>query len=497
MKGRGADEPEDETLPPGAGELIYLREVLGISRKDHAHRLGHADDSLLRKYERGDKPLSRGAFKATVEPIGHAPETVDALLALHPLVKHLPPEEPPSPVALRRPELVRIDRACLAAATGVVECLRPLLIREKKRIKAEAQRNEAEEIWPELQVASWKRRRELVETWPRYRTWAMAERICEASIKAAAHRADQALDLARFALFIGERIEEIFRDRTAGYCWAHVGNAQRVGEDFEGADRSFVRAWRLWNAGVGSDPDLLLEWKLFSLEASLRRAQRRFPEALERLDDARKCSGRNRLAASRILMNRSNVFHQAGDAESALAALEEATPLIEGLGDPQLLVALRFNRADLLTRLERYEQSERLLLPVRQMAAAQGNGLSLLRVDWLEAKICAGLGNKEEAMARLDKVCEDFTARKHPYDAALSGLDLALLKLEAGFTTDAKWVAVRLAWIFDSKKIRREALAALRIFYDAAMQEAATVELTRQVIADIERTRHSASAASD
>ncbi|MFL6202325.1 MAG: hypothetical protein ACJ76J_24415, partial [Thermoanaerobaculia bacterium] len=49
-----------------------------------------------------------------------------------------------------------------------------------------------------------------------------------------------------------------------------------------------------------------------------------------------------------------------------------------------------------------------------------------------------------------------------------------------------------LAWIFRLKKMDQEALVALRLFYDAALQGTATVELTRQVIADIERVRRSA-----
>ncbi len=68
-----------------------------------------------------------------------------------------------------------------------------------------------------------------------------------------------------------------------GYCWAHIANARWVGNDHSGADEAFARAWDLWRAGSAqSDPDLLAEWRLLDLEASLRRAERRFPESLER-----------------------------------------------------------------------------------------------------------------------------------------------------------------------------------------------------------------------
>lgn len=492
MKRREPDGPEDGGLPPGARELMYLRELAGLTRREHATRLGHKGESTLRKIENGDKSASRSYLAAAVEPIGHSQEAVDALLALHPALRHLPPAEPHSPVALDHGELERIDRACLGAVAGLVECLRPLMIRERKRIKAEEARQEAEALWPDLRGEGWKERRRLVETWPVYRTWAMAERACEASERIAAQRADQALELAVFALFIAERIEESNRARAMGYSWGYIGNAKRVGEDFDGADRAFARAWHLWPAGEDADPDILPEWRLLDLEASLLRAQHRFPEALERLDRAWKRSRGNKLAAARILVKKSNVFHQMGNAESALAVLDEAAPLIEELKDAQLLFALLFNRADNLVRLERHQEAALLVPAVRAMAAGQGNGLSLTRVDWLEAKVKDGLGDKDEAMRLLEKVCGKFTSDEHPYDAALSALDLARLKLEAGHISEVRWLAASLVGIFTSKKVHREALLALRLFYDAAMSGTATVDLARQVIADIEQVRLSA-----
>ncbi|MFP5284703.1 MAG: hypothetical protein ACLGI9_03095, partial [Thermoanaerobaculia bacterium] len=454
--------------------------------------LGHRDDSLLRKYEQGGRLFSRDAFVSLVEPIGHGSEAVDVLLALHSLLRHLPPPGPLSPVSPRPDQIERIDRACLGAAAGLVECLRPLMIREAKRMRAEAARREAEAAWANLKDKGWKERRNLVKTWPRYRTWAAAERVCEASERMASHRADLALDLAKFALFIAERVEESLRARTQGYCWAYYANAQRVGEDFDGADRAFARAWALWEAGADSDPDLLQEWRILDLEASLRRAQHRFPQALERLNKAWARSGGNKLAAGRILLKKEHVLQQMGDAEGALRVLDEAAPLVEELGDAQLLFALRFNRADLLARLERFQKAAPLLPEIRAMAVKRGAGLSLARVNWLDAKVLAGLGSKEEAMERLEEVVGKFTDSEHPYDAALVALDLAALKLEAGYRSEVKWLAAGLRGIFSSKKINREALVALHLFYDAALQDAATVELTRQVITEIERVRRSA-----
>ncbi|MEA2560842.1 MAG: MalT-like region [Acidobacteriota bacterium] len=479
---------KDKDLPPEALALKYLREAAGVHRKDHSARLGHADDTLLGKYERGDKEMSRDLLVSMVEPVGQTPEAVDALIALHRLVKHVPLEEPSSPVSLDRRELEWLDRTCLAMARTLLEDVRDELIRWKKKRKARAARQEAERLWPGLQKASPRRRRELVKIYPRYRTWAMAERVCAASIRAAAHDAGDALELARFALFIAERVPEGFRSRIEGYCWGHVANAQRVGNDWDAADQSFVRTWQLWHADA--DTDLLPEWRLYSLEASLRREQHRFPEALAQLDLAWDRSMGNRWAAAHILLQKANVLEQMEDLEGALRVLDEAAPLVEGVEDPQLLFALRFNRADNLLRLEHFQEAVILVPEVRTMAVEQGDALSLTRVLWLEAKALSGQGRKSEGMDRLQQVWDDFSERSLPYDAALSALDLAVLKLEA--CLPVREMALGLAWVFHSKKIHREALVALRLFCQAAEQEAATVELTRRTIAEIERVRRTA-----
>ena len=56
-------------------------------------------------------------------------------------------------------------------------------------------------------------------------------------------------------------------------------------------------------------------------------------------------------------------------------------------------------------------------------------------------------------------------------------LALAVLWLNAGRTAEVKELAIALGWIFKAQGIDREALAALKLFCDAARQESATVEL--------------------
>ena len=361
----------------------------------------------------------------------------------------------------------------------------------------EEARKEAAQVWTALERFPIQRRKHLLGLSLRAsRSWALAERISHESERKAAHNAGEAVELAELALEIAERApgEESWRLRLKGYCWAHLGNARRVANDLAGADTAFAQAGHFWEAGADSDPGRLAGWRLCDLEASLRRDQRRFLEALQLLEQARARCGNDPLATGRILLKKEHVFDVMGDSEGALAVLGEAAPLIEASGDLRQLFALRFNMAADLAQLERYEEAAKLLPQAQQSAIQQRNELDLIRVAWLRAKVAAGLGQTEEAIAGLEQVGQDFTAREMPYDAALSWLDLAVLLLKAGRTAEVRELAVRMVRIFQGQEdFVREALAALQLFCEAALREAATVELALRVIADIKQARRSAS----
>lgn len=472
--------------------LIYLRSKRGWSKKRLAAELGFADDRLISRYERGEKPLSRENLHRMAACLGYAREAVDALLSLDRFIPPPPPEEDTSPVALSLEELQTIDRTALTAGWTFAEHLQTVLRRNWKAAKAEEDRHQAGDLWKLLEPATREERRRLVDVFPDFRTWALAVRVCEESVRAAAHRVDRALELADLALFVAGRVpgEEGWRSCLQGFAWAHVANARRVANDFDGADEAFTQAWDL--SRIGSDSGLLPEWRLLDLEASLRREQHRLPEALELLSRARALCGESKHAIARILLKKEHIFDQMGDTEGALAALAEAAPFVSELKDSHLLFAHHFKTANNLYHLGRYTEAAKRLSQVRELAIEQGNELDLIRVLWLEARVASGQGKVQGAIAALEQVQRDFTNHELPYDAALSSLDLALLWLEAGRIAEVSELARRMAWIFASKKIHREALAALALFSEAARQKTATADLTRSVIARVEEVRRSA-----
>ncbi|HEY2293943.1 MAG TPA: helix-turn-helix transcriptional regulator, partial [Thermoanaerobaculia bacterium] len=131
----------------------------------------------------------------------------------------------------------------------------------------EEQRREAEEIWTNLQAYPMSRRRRLLELGQgAYPDWAVAERICEASLQAAEGEPDQALELADLALFVAGTIQDKGRrSRVEGYCWAHLAHARRAAHDLAGAEEAAARAWKLWQTGEAADPGLLSEGRLSDL----------------------------------------------------------------------------------------------------------------------------------------------------------------------------------------------------------------------------------------
>src|SRR5207244_5694522 len=107
---------------------------------------------------------------------------------------------------------------------------------------ARAARRAAGRLWRRLRVATPAQRRLLVEKTREAQTWAVVERLCAESAKAAAHDADLALELALLARRAAELAptEEPWRSALLGYVLAFFANALRVRGDLRGADEAFA-----------------------------------------------------------------------------------------------------------------------------------------------------------------------------------------------------------------------------------------------------------------
>jgi transcriptional regulator with XRE-family HTH domain len=479
---------ERKKLSAEALALIYLREARRWTQQELARAKGHSGNhKLISRYENGALPLSRKELDAMAAQMGYSREAVDGLLFIYSLVSPPSPPESGSPVDPTPEELRRIDRAVIAAEWTRAAELRARLIADKKRRKADEARRDAGELWARLKTLPSRERRELVEDSSEFRSWAVVERLCLESERAAADSASKALDLAGLALFTAARAEgnEALRRRLQGYAWAYIANARRVVNDHPGSNEAFARTWELWR--TGEDAGLLPEWRMLSMEASLRRGERRFSESLELLTLAYEAADADAASRSVLLLNKAFVCEQMGDYIGARATLANAAPFVEATGDARLLFALRFETTKSLCALDRYAEAADMLPVVRELATRLGNELDLLRVVWLGARVAAGQGQRKEAVAGLEQVRWGFLGRGLPYDAALAALELAVLHLEDGKTAEVKALAREMVPIFHLQGIAREAVATLALFQEAAQQATATVELALRAIAEIRK----------
>jgi transcriptional regulator with XRE-family HTH domain len=122
-----------------------------------------------------------------------------------------------------------------------------------------ADRHKAAEQLARLETLSADLRLVVVEIAPEFHTWALCERVCQASLDAAAEDVEAAAAWARLAEEIAARVRgtKEWRDRLQGYALGHIANVLRASGELAAAEETFEEARRLWCAGA--DPEGLLD----------------------------------------------------------------------------------------------------------------------------------------------------------------------------------------------------------------------------------------------
>src|SRR5436309_5003888 len=169
-----------------------------------------------------EKNLRRMAAAAGVPwaAVGHLRRFYAALLAMS--RGGWPGESLGSEGSGAQPAEDRLERAILEPALLAVASYRAeeeaeAAEKEGRRLTAAELFRAAEQTWDALARFPVGRRRRVAELLPKScRTWALAVRACEASLKAAAHTAEEALDLAALALDV------------AGSLWEDKAQALRL-----------------------------------------------------------------------------------------------------------------------------------------------------------------------------------------------------------------------------------------------------------------------------
>ena len=206
----------------------------------------------------------------------------------------------------------------------------------------------------------------------------------------------------RSALADGAGDEGLLRSKLRGFAWAHVGNALRAKGDLLGAERVF----RLRQRDRGRRrKSPRASWKRGWSSPSRHLSGGRNGALMKRDDSlsALPASTRSRKFAAQIVVSGRSFFEERG-------LLEDAVALLQGVdeasveGDGRLLLCVKHNLADNLSKLGRCREAEALLPDARAFSSRVGGELDRVRLMWTEGRVAAGLDSVDEGIATLTRV---------------------------------------------------------------------------------------------
>ncbi|HXU32849.1 MAG TPA: helix-turn-helix transcriptional regulator [Thermoanaerobaculia bacterium] len=474
--------------PLFAAVLRHLRQNVRGWTQRRLEREAGLPVSRVSKLERGTYALDRPTLENLVAALGLPAASIGRTIAA---LEQAPGARGASQgLEILTPlEGQRVEELASELARTAASIARRAMSAELVRRRVRREREEAGRLWAHLRRQQpAELQRDLVSAVERYQTWAMSERLCAESVLAAADDAERALHLAGLALLAAERSpgKEEHRLRREGYAWGFLGNARRVAGDLPEAEKGFLRAEELWDAGEASPAEPLDGSRLLDLKASLHRYQGRYEESVELLEHALEDAGSGE-AISRLLLKRAATLEYLERYGDALASLAQAEPWIEAFGPARLRCVLRFNRIVNLCHLRQFETADQELAILRGLSIDLRHDLDRLRVRWLEARVAEGFGRRDDAAEGLREVWQAFARKKIIFDAGLAVLELAALELERGRTREVKALASDAASIFAAQMIPRELLASVQLFWQAAQREAATSLAARRLLTELRR----------
>jgi len=294
-----------------------------------------------------------------------------------------------------------------------------------------------------------------------------------------------ALDLARLALALAERLEDpehVYRARL------ELTNALRVRGEIREAERE---ARRVEQELEELGRPRFLEGRYHHLLASLAVDQQRFDEALSHVDraiDLFRHTG-DPIWECEALVKKGHTLAQTSRPSDALRALRQALPLLAPENHLRLFVICLHNLIACLNELGYSIAARSLLADLQGLHEVLGDELNLLRFRWLEGTIQRDLGQLSEAERAFVEVQEGFLERDLPYNAAIVSLHLGEVYLQQSRSYKLRELATRMFPIFQSRRIHREALAALIIFREAVAFHTADLDLIRQLAVFLDRAR--------
>lgn len=329
---------------------------------------------------------------------------------------------------------------------------------------------------------------------------AECRRLLEASTEQVFGEPAQAVLTARRGLRLARALADEQPHEAAwvdleALAWALVANAERVAADLDAAHAAMERAEERRAAGSG---DLQLAARLLDLGASLESAAGRLDEAVRLADEAVAAYLRlgDRSGLGRALVQKAVFLAHAEETSRAVEVLHQAFEHLVPRRDHRAVLAATQCLAFCLHRMGYDIPAAQLVdqaaAVVAESAAGPGAGsrdhVLLLRLRWLKVRIQMSLGHDGEPALR--QIRDELLERGLVYDAAIACLDLAAFYAKHRRLPDLQRLAREMFPVFTSRRIHREALAALLLLRDNLSSGRAEPSFLDQVRGFLERSRH-------
>lgn len=356
----------------------------------------------------------------------------------------------------------------------------------------EIEQEAAAELQELMRLQGEKRRPKITRALTRFRNPALVDLLLEGCIRAITVDAFEAYELAECALEVALRIPHSeFGRAWAMTCMARAhayrANALRATGDFKRAESLLAFALEVFDSEGNADP--LVEGELLEMFGLLRVEQRRFIDAEGYLDMAKGIYERIGAAhlVGRILVRKGMILYHAGEPARAIPVAESAVSYLDPTSDPKLHLCAQHNLATYLAESGRLSEASQCLDRNAPLYNRFADAWTQLRRQWLRGKIAFGLGDAKLAEELFTEVRQSFLRIGLGYDAALAGLDLALLYVQQGRTAEVKRLAEEMVPVFMAQDVHREATAALLLFQEAARKEAVSAAMLAELVSYLRR----------
>lgn len=356
---------------------------------------------------------------------------------------------------------------------------------DRQALLIEAERIVAPHLLRDLLLLPEADRRSVVRAGERFGFYGVTELLIGESRSECFRDVARAVELGRLAVESAEALSVepyppgLVIDARA-LAWAALGNTHRVRADLIDAERAMRTAWELVENGSG---DRIARAEVLSLVGSLRMDQARFDEAIGVLTEAVQIfrAEGNRPQEGKLLVKLANVQGEVGDVDAAVALAAEARSLLREAEERLYLLAGQ-TLATWLREANRVEEARVTFDDLEpQFRARISDPTSLIRLDWLGARLLWSEGDHEGAERKLLSVRERYEDRGEPKRSCLVSLDLATLYLEQGRTREVRALARQMAPVFSSRQVHHHALAALVLFKQAAEAEKVSLGFVREL----------------